>query len=100
MVPVEDMFGLGAHVELQIPHGVLSIREKRDLLVELKALRRQDFIEPSLRFRVHGLHKAKTLAGGRIVSALRSRRYHPALGQSRWVRQGPAGAGGHARPRR
>ena len=39
VVPVEDMLGFRAHVELQVAHGVAAIGEKRDLLVELHPLR-------------------------------------------------------------
>src|SRR6266446_7439999 len=53
--------------ELEIADRVAAVREKRDLLVQLKALRLQDLIQAPLRFGVHGLHKAKTLAGGRLL---------------------------------
>ena len=47
--PVQDMRGLGAHLQLKFPQCVVAIREKGDLLVHLQALRLQHLIQTSLR---------------------------------------------------
>jgi hypothetical protein len=38
MTPIEQMLGLGIEVELEVAHGIATIGEKRDLLVQLVAL--------------------------------------------------------------
>ena len=62
MVPVEDMFGLGAHVELEVTDGVAAVRQKRDLLVQLHPLRLQDLEQAPFWCGVQRLHEAKALA--------------------------------------
>src|SRR5262249_8265325 len=67
------MLSLRAHIELEIADRVAAVREKRDLLVQLKALRLQDLVQAPFRFGVHGLHKAKTLARGRLLILVASK---------------------------
>src|SRR6266567_2340561 len=38
MKPIEQVLSLGIEIELEVTHGVATIREKRDLLIELVAL--------------------------------------------------------------
>jgi len=58
------MLCLGVEIELEVAHGVATVREKGDLLVELMALRLEHLTEPAFRFlvivRLGGLlpHKA------------------------------------------
>ena len=62
MEPVEQMLGLRAQVELEIPDRVAPIGEKLDLLVHLEALGLEEFEEAALRFLVIGLHEGKAFA--------------------------------------
>src|SRR5215831_13408623 len=67
MMPVQDMRGLGTHLQLELPKRVVAIREKRDRLVHLEVLRVQDLVETALRLGVQGLHKPKALERERLV---------------------------------
>ena len=71
--PIQNVLGLGTHVELEIAHRVLAIGEKRDLLVKLKPLRGQDFIEPCFDFVSSVWTKPKRLFDGvsSVSSSLR-----------------------------
>jgi hypothetical protein len=62
VVPVENMLGLWAYVELEVTDGVTAVGEERDLLVQLHPLRLQDLKQAPFRFGVQRLHKAKALA--------------------------------------
>src|SRR4030095_6891798 len=62
MEPVEQMLGLRAQVELEIPDRLAPIGEKLDLLVHLEALRLEEFEEAALRLLVIGLHEGKAFA--------------------------------------
>src|SRR5438046_1171325 len=64
------MLRLRTHIELEVAYCIATVREKRDLLVQLKPLRLQDLVQAALRFGVNGLHKAKTLAGGTLLVLL------------------------------
>ena len=35
MEPISQMLGLRAHIQLEVPHGVASVREKGELLIQL-----------------------------------------------------------------
>src|SRR5215475_7537456 len=67
MMPVQDMRGLGTHLQLELPKRVVAIREKRDRLVHLELFRVQHLVETALRLGVQGLHKPKALERGRFV---------------------------------
>ena len=67
MKPVQDMRGLGAHLQLKFPQLVVAIREKGDRLIPLSALCMQHLIQASLRLCVVGLHKAKAFVGRWLV---------------------------------
>src|SRR4051812_40681146 len=67
MEPIQEMLGLRVEVELELSHGIATIGEKGDLLVQLVTLRLEDFEESPLRFLVKGLHEGETLAGDRFL---------------------------------
>src|SRR6267142_257067 len=61
------MLSLRIEVKLEVPHGITAIGQKRDLLVELVALRLEHLEEATFGFLVIGLHEGKTLAGDRLL---------------------------------
>ena len=61
------MLGLGIKVELEVADGIAAIREKRDLLVQLVALRLEHLEEAAFGFLVIRLDEGKTLAGDEIT---------------------------------
>jgi hypothetical protein len=67
MKPIEQMLGLWVEIELEVTHRVTPIREKRNLLVELVALRLEHLKEAAFGFLVIGLDEGKTLAGDRLL---------------------------------
>ena len=67
MKPIQNMLCFRAHRALKLAHRVAAIREKRDLLVHLHPLGREDLMQPPFRFGVERLHKAKALARGGLV---------------------------------
>ena len=73
VVPVEDMLGLWAHVELEITDRVAAIGEKRDLLVQLHPLGLEHRIEPTFGLLIQRLHEPKALARGEIVVLITSK---------------------------
>jgi hypothetical protein len=62
MEPVEQVLGLRAEVELEIPDCLAPIGEKLDLLVHLEALGLEEFEEAALRFLIISLYKGEACA--------------------------------------
>jgi hypothetical protein len=63
-MPVKDLLGFRAHIELEVTDCVAAVRQKCHLLVHLHALRLQDLKQAPSLFGVERLHKVKALAGG------------------------------------
>src|SRR5712692_1865145 len=74
MEPVEQMIGLRAEVELEIPDRLAPIGEKLDLLVHLQALGLKKVEEAALGLLVIRLYKGKTFTRGRSVFVVPSER--------------------------
>src|SRR5205085_694157 len=72
MKPIEEMLGLWVEIQLEISDRIAAIREKRELLVHLMALRLQHLEQAPFRFRIESLHKPKALAGRNIFRVLPS----------------------------
>src|SRR5262245_9278353 len=67
MKPVEQVLGLWVQIQLEVPHGVAPVRQKRDLLVHLMALRVEHLEQAAFGLLVQGLHKPKALTGREIL---------------------------------
>jgi hypothetical protein len=68
--PVEEVLGVRVQVELEVAHGLTTIGEKGDLLVELVPLRLEHLEQPPFRFLVIRLYKGETLTGDRRLGFL------------------------------
>ena len=67
MKPVAQMLCLWVEVQLEVPHGIVTIGEKHDLWVHLIPLRLQDLEQAPFRLRIQSLHTPKALAGRDIL---------------------------------
>jgi hypothetical protein len=61
------MVCLWVEVQLEAPHGIVTIGEKHDLWVHLMPLRLQDLEQAPFRLRIQSLHTPKALAGRDIL---------------------------------
>jgi hypothetical protein len=70
MEPIEQVLCVGVQIELELAHGVPTIGEKGDLLVELMALRLEHFEQATFWFLVVGLDKGKAFTGDSLFGLL------------------------------
>jgi hypothetical protein len=73
------MLRVWVQVELKLAHGVPTVGEKGDLLIELMALRLQHVEQASLRFLVKGLDEGKAFTGDGRFGLLTLRERQEAL---------------------
>jgi hypothetical protein len=63
MKPIQQVFGLGIEIQLQLTHRIAAVRKKGYLLIHLHALGFEHLKHTPLRLGIVAMDKGKTLCG-------------------------------------
>ena len=80
MEPIQNILGVGMEIELEVPHGILPVRQKGKLLIHLYALGLEDLEQLALRIGIVALHKREAFAGWPIVLLIMGDSQHTLVG--------------------